>query len=69
MDLHVISREAPAPTRPLCLFQTRYGKGDHGAIELRITNIGKSKATVILLDAYTGDQDLRLLRPWPDARK
>ena len=43
--------------------QTRYGKGDHGAIELRITNIGKSKATVILLDAYTGDQDLRFLRP------
>jgi phospholipase C len=43
--------------------QTRYGRGDHGAVELRITNTGKSKATAILVDAYTGDQDLRFLRP------
>jgi phospholipase C len=43
--------------------QSRYGKDDHGAIELRITNIGTSKATVVLLDAYTGDEDLRHLRP------
>jgi phospholipase C len=42
---------------------TRYGKDDDGAVELRITNIGASKATVIVLDAYTGDKDLRLL--WP----
>jgi phospholipase C len=45
---------------------TRYGKDDHGAIGLLITNIGAGKATVIVLDAYTGDKDLRLL--WPGAR-
>ena len=43
--------------------QTRYGRGDHGAVELRITNTGRSKATAVLVDAYTGDQDLRFLRP------
>jgi len=43
--------------------RTRYGEGDHGTVELRITNIGTSKASVMVLDAYTGDRDSRLL--WP----
>jgi phospholipase C len=41
----------------------RYEKDDHGSIELRITNVSHSKTTVIVLDAYTGDKDLRLLLP------
>jgi len=44
--------------------RARYEKDD-GSIELRITNVGAGKATVIVLDAYTGDRDLRLL--WPGA--
>ncbi len=40
-----------------------YGKNDHGSIALRILNVGTSKATVVVTDAYTGDNDLRLL--WP----
>jgi phospholipase C len=35
----------------------------HGSIKLRIVNVGTSKATVVVTDAYTGDNDLRLL--WP----
>jgi phospholipase C len=45
--------------------RARYDKDDDGSIELRITHVGASKATVIVLDAYTGDKDLRLL--WPGA--
>jgi phospholipase C len=40
-----------------------YGKNDHGSIALRIVNVGTSKATVVVTDAYTGDNDLRLLAP------
>jgi phospholipase C len=44
--------------------RSAYGKGfDAGSIELLITNTGPTKATVILLDAYTGEDSLRLLRP------
>ncbi len=35
----------------------------HGSIELQIVNVGTGKATVVVTDAYTGDNDLRLL--WP----
>jgi phospholipase C len=40
-----------------------YGEEDGSSIRLDITNIGTSKATVILLNAYTGDRDTRLLQP------
>ena len=42
---------------------TKYERDDCGSIELRITNIGTRKATVVILDAYTGEDDLRHLRP------
>src|SRR5262249_50058388 len=34
-----------------------------GSIKLRIVNVGTTKATVVVTDAYTGDNDLRLLLP------
>jgi phospholipase C len=37
--------------------------GDESSITLQITNVGASEATVIVLDAYTGDQDVRTLPP------
>ena len=43
--------------------RTRYDKDDHGSVGLRITNVGTSKATVVVLDAYTGEHNLRLLSP------
>jgi len=43
--------------------RTQYDKDDHGATRLRITNVGTSKATVVVHDAYTGDTDLHLI--WP----
>jgi phospholipase C len=43
--------------------RSEYGRDDHGSIKLRIVNAGTSKATVAVTDAYTGDNDLRLL--WP----
>ncbi|HEY2200618.1 MAG TPA: phospholipase domain-containing protein, partial [Solirubrobacteraceae bacterium] len=36
---------------------------NQGSIELRIVNAGTHKATVVVTDAYTGDNDLRLLMP------
>ncbi len=43
--------------------RTRYDKDDHGSVGLRITNVGTSKATVVVQDAYTGEHNLRLLSP------
>ena len=43
--------------------RSEYERDDHGSIELVIVNVGTSKATVVVTDAYTGDNDLRLLRP------
>jgi len=40
-----------------------YGTDGRGSIELRVTNSGASRATVVVLDAYTGDEDIRAL--WP----
>ena len=40
-----------------------YERDDHGEIGLRIRNEGTGKATVVITDAYTGDNDLRLI--WP----
>src|SRR6185312_6365338 len=33
------------------------------SFKLRIVNVGTTKATVVVTDAYTGDNDLRLLLP------
>jgi len=38
-------------------------RDDESSISLRIRNVGASKATVIVLDAYTGAQDARQLSP------
>ena len=43
--------------------RTRYNKDGHGSVGLRITNVGTSKTTVVVHDAYTGERDLRLLGP------
>jgi phospholipase C len=43
--------------------RTRYDKDDHGSVGLRITNVGATKATVVVQDAYTGEHNLRLLLP------
>jgi len=43
--------------------RTRYDKEGHGSIGLRITNVGATKATVVVHDAYTGDHSLRMLMP------
>ena len=43
--------------------RTRYDKDGHGSIGLRITNVGSTKATVVVQDAYTGDHNLRMLMP------
>lgn len=40
-----------------------YATDDEGSIRLTITNTGTSRATVVLLNAYTGEQDTRVLRP------
>ena len=45
-----------------------YGKNDHGSIALRIANVGTSKATVVVTDAYTGDNDLRYSVPARSSR-
>jgi phospholipase C len=43
--------------------RARYESDEQGSVGLRITNVGSSKTTIIVLDAYSGDKDLRLL--WP----
>ena len=37
--------------------------GGHGSLKLRIVNVGTTRATVVVTDAYTGDNDLRHLLP------
>jgi phospholipase C len=40
-----------------------YGRDDEGSIALTVTNTGTGRATVVLLNAYTGEQHMRALRP------
>ncbi len=40
-----------------------YGRGEHGSVQLKITNASSARATVTLLDAYTGFSSFRMLRP------
>jgi phospholipase C len=42
---------------------SRYDKEDHGAIHWSIANVSANRATVILRDAYVGDEVTRLLAP------
>lgn len=43
--------------------QAGFSKDDHGGINLRVTNVGSSPASVVVTDAYTGFNNGRLLRP------
>ena len=58
-----IGKGGSGATAAALAVHSRYNRDDCGSIGLTITNIGTSKATVILRDAYTGNKDLRLL--WP----
>jgi phospholipase C len=42
---------------------SRYGREDHGAIELKITNVGTDGADVTVLNAYTGNTRTKHLQP------
>jgi len=51
------------PQAAALAIQATYDNGDQGTIKLRIANVGTGNATVVLLDAYSGEDDLLLLRP------
>jgi phospholipase C len=39
-----------------------YGRGEHGSVKLKITNVSSVRATVTVLDAYTGFNSFHMLR-------
>ena len=43
--------------------RSEFERHDQGSIKLRVVNVGTHKATVVVTDAYTGENDLRLLLP------
>ena len=43
--------------------RSSYQKDEHGTVEMRITNTGATRAVVVVLDAYTGFNNFRQLRP------
>jgi len=42
---------------------SRYSRQDRGAIELKITNLGSTRADITVLDAYTGNTRTKHLQP------